>query len=542
MAAEVQPSTRCLRCALDFASASELRLHWREEHGGGATSDSDSGGSSGSTDSDASCAAAEAHASAAAEEVRHWLGAGPRTPRALLRVRRSGECVAVVRALLRALPPAAPPPGGDSDALCAEGEVDSVDDLIAPGETWLLCLYRGGYFAAVVVQCRPAAEDEGSIGGGGGGGGGGWPRTLLHKRFARYTTRRKQGGSQSAHDAAAGRPAHSIGAQIRRANEAALREDIHELLRSAPWVAAVGRCRRVFISAAATTVGHVFDGRVLARGDARVCRVPLATKRPTLAEAERAAKELCRVEVLGAHGALLAEAERRAAVRAAAAAAAATAAAAAAAAGAAADAAAAEAAVAEADAAERAAAEAAAASAAVAAAKRAAGKQQQQQQQRGGGGAGVRGGGGKARRGGGRKGGGGGGGDGEDGAAAMARNDEEDALLAAAMAEAAQEGALARLSAGLAGEVEAECAALGRLLGLPGRALVAELGLSGGGRAVDGAALHRAAEKLQLLRGLAEALTATEALEAVGWGGLAAALVAGEGQVDWDANLGGGKK
>jgi hypothetical protein len=124
----------------------------------------------------------------------------------------------------------------------------------------------------------------------------------------------------------------------------------------------------------------------------------------------------------------------------------------------------------------------------------------------------------------------------------MARNDEEDALLAAAMAEAAQEGALARLSAGLAGEVEAECAALGRLLGLPGRALVAELGLSGGGRAVDGAALHRAAEKLQLLRGLAEALTATEALEAVGWGGLAAALVAGEGQVDWDANLGGGKK
>jgi hypothetical protein len=71
---------------------------------------------------------------------------------------------------------------------------------------------------------------------------------------------------------------------------------------------------------------------------------------------------------------------------------------------------------------------------------------------------------------------------------------------------------------------------LGQLLGLPGRALEAQLGLGGGGRAADGAALHRAAEQLQLLRGLAEALPATEALGAMGWGGLAAALVAGTTQ------------
>jgi hypothetical protein len=111
------------------------------------------------------------------------------------------------------------------------------------------------------------------------------------------------------------------------------------------------------------------------------------------------------------------------------------------------------------------------------------------------------------------------------------------------MAEAAQEGAIARLSVGLAGEVDSECASLGRLLGLPPRALLSALGLggAGGARAGGGAALHRAAEKLQLLRGLAEALPATEALEAVGWGGLAAALVAGSGNVDWDANLAAGK-
>jgi hypothetical protein len=42
---------------------------------------------------------------------------------------------------------------------------------------------------------------------------------VLHKRFARYTTRRKQGGSQSAHDAKKGTTAKSAGANLRRAGE-----------------------------------------------------------------------------------------------------------------------------------------------------------------------------------------------------------------------------------------------------------------------------------------------------------------------------------
>ena len=87
---EVRPSTRCLRCALEFAAVSDLRAHWRDVHGGGASTssgsdDSDGSSSGGSSGGSAdSCAAAEAHASAAAEEVRAWLNAGPRTPRALL--------------------------------------------------------------------------------------------------------------------------------------------------------------------------------------------------------------------------------------------------------------------------------------------------------------------------------------------------------------------------------------------------------------------------------------------------------------------------
>ena len=46
---------------------------------------------------------------------------------------------------------------------------------------------------------------------------------LLHKTFHRYTTRRKQGGSQGLNDAA-GKKAISAGAMLRRYGEQALRD------------------------------------------------------------------------------------------------------------------------------------------------------------------------------------------------------------------------------------------------------------------------------------------------------------------------------
>lgn len=48
---------------------------------------------------------------------------------------------------------------------------------------------------------------------------------IKHKTIQRYTTRRKQGGTQSAHDQAKGH-AKSAGAQIRRAQAVKFRDDV----------------------------------------------------------------------------------------------------------------------------------------------------------------------------------------------------------------------------------------------------------------------------------------------------------------------------
>lgn len=81
--------------------------------------------------------------------------------------------------------------------------------------TIALIMVGGGNFAGMVVSLYPKTEnyknyfkmDELNI--------------LYCKTFHRYTTRRKQGGSQSAHDSGKG-AAISAGSNLRRYNEAAL--------------------------------------------------------------------------------------------------------------------------------------------------------------------------------------------------------------------------------------------------------------------------------------------------------------------------------
>lgn len=89
----------------------------------------------------------------------------------------------------------------------------------------------GGHFAGMIVRVsRPGLPKESTADGTvkkGKGGGTQKPQpemqVLAHKTFHRYTTRRKQGGSQSVNDNAKG-PAKSAGAQLRRYGEQALRE------------------------------------------------------------------------------------------------------------------------------------------------------------------------------------------------------------------------------------------------------------------------------------------------------------------------------
>lgn len=92
------------------------------------------------------------------------------------------------------------------------------------GPHFFLCMIGGGHFAAMIVALAPKTGKKH----------GNEERTatvIAHKTFHRYTTRRKQGGSQSSSDAAKG-AAHSAGSSLRRYNEAALTTDVRELLQS----------------------------------------------------------------------------------------------------------------------------------------------------------------------------------------------------------------------------------------------------------------------------------------------------------------------
>lgn len=68
---------------------------------------------------------------------------------------------------------------------------------------WAILCLSGGFFAGAILD--PCTHE-----------------ILNHKTFRRYTTRRKQGGSQMAFDRKSGRAARSAGASLRRANEVQL--------------------------------------------------------------------------------------------------------------------------------------------------------------------------------------------------------------------------------------------------------------------------------------------------------------------------------
>lgn len=111
---------------------------------------------------------------------------------------------------------------------------------------------------------------------------------VVSKTFHRYTTRRKQGGSQSASDNARGK-ANSAGSSIRRYNELALQQEVRDLLNS--WKEHLAGAQYVFIRANAaankkTLAGY--EGAPLLANDPRIRNFPFTTKRPTLSELKRA--------------------------------------------------------------------------------------------------------------------------------------------------------------------------------------------------------------------------------------------------------------
>jgi hypothetical protein len=157
---------------------------------------------------------------------------------------------------------------------------------------FFLCMIGGGHFAAMVVSLAPemrigpgGVEERHAV-------------VLAHKTFHRYTTRRKQGGSQSANDNAKGN-AHSAGSSIRRYNEMALEADVRNVL--AEWRTLVDTSELLFIRATGSTNRRTlfgpYDNQVLRSNDKRIRGFPFSTRRATQAELLRSFQELTRLKV-----------------------------------------------------------------------------------------------------------------------------------------------------------------------------------------------------------------------------------------------------
>ncbi|KAE9399862.1 hypothetical protein BT96DRAFT_965488 [Gymnopus androsaceus JB14] len=179
---------------------------------------------------------------------------------------------------------------------CSSASIAGSCKIPVPGgRQWAMFMVAGGHFAGAVIRVsktgqeneisskkpkKPVPETE----------------VLRHKTFHRYTTRRKQGGSQGLNDNAKGN-AKSAGAQLRRYGEQALRDDIRNLL--ADWEEEINECELIFIRATGVNrrIFIDYEGAVIAKGDDRLRTFPFPTRRPTQSELSRCLVELTRVKV-----------------------------------------------------------------------------------------------------------------------------------------------------------------------------------------------------------------------------------------------------
>lgn len=114
------------------------------------------------------------------------------------------------------------------------------------------------------------------------------------KGFHRYTTRRKQGGSQSANDNAKG-AASSAGAQIRRYNEQALNEDVKGLLKE--WIPMMDQVELILVRASGQSSRKLLYDNGIDKNDPRLRGFPINTYRATQSEIMRVFLILSRLQV-----------------------------------------------------------------------------------------------------------------------------------------------------------------------------------------------------------------------------------------------------
>ncbi|CAG8467554.1 1608_t:CDS:2 [Acaulospora morrowiae] len=151
---------------------------------------------------------------------------------------------------------------------------------------WTMIMIGGGHFAGLVldIASNSRVTNPKEV------------KVVVYKTFHRYTTRRKQGGSQANSDNAKGK-AKSAGATIRRYNEAALQNDIRLLLDQ--WKPMIDQSEIVFVRATSVNkkILYNYDEAVLKKDDPRIRSFPFSTRRPTFNELKRCFIELTTVKI-----------------------------------------------------------------------------------------------------------------------------------------------------------------------------------------------------------------------------------------------------
>ena len=186
----------------------------------------------------------------------------------------------------------------DLDPVAARAALRDARGGVDRDRPWVVILARGGHFAATAFDptCFVTKKET---------------KTLTdlvpssaatsaRKTFHRYVVRAKAGGRQSGADGG-GKTIKSAGSAARRANEAALEREIRELFLLDPvWRKTILNASLIFVSVSKTDERTLFSGgshekAPLSRDDARVRRVPFATKRPTFNETRRVVGKLALV-------------------------------------------------------------------------------------------------------------------------------------------------------------------------------------------------------------------------------------------------------
>lgn len=142
---------------------------------------------------------------------------------------------------------------------------------------WAVLMSSGGHFAGAIFE-----RDK----------------VLVHKTFHRYVVRAKRGTTQSRKDGQGNAP-KSAGASLRRYNEAALKEDVRDLLIS--WEEHVKSCDLIFLRAPGFNKKIFYSGKAppLDKTDKRIRMIPFQTRRPTHNEVQRVHQMLASIECYG---------------------------------------------------------------------------------------------------------------------------------------------------------------------------------------------------------------------------------------------------